>query len=330
MARRDVFGNLLLFAGVAVCLFLFLDIIVMKTEILEGISLREFLADEWRIRVLKAPCPAPGWDCRENDTSLIPGCRADYFPGFNVRIPGSKISINSFGIRDREYSLEKPPAAYRIFVVGDSFTFGSGVSNEEVYTERLEEELNARHNLTSFEVFNLGVVGTGTDSQYCRLLHYVDYSPDMVILQTHYTDVFDCKEMLEEIKGAYGEKYGTDKVFALESPSDYSFVKGYLNNITEEERCSCVRRYGNLIVNFTSSRGIPLIVFDADRPENDSCFRSLVHDQKFYFPAPDLPRKYRISRRDFHYNREGHKVIAEMLLPILLGAINETRPAMLE
>ena len=45
---------------------------------------------------------------------------------------------NSHGMRDREYSPEKPPNTFRIAVVGDSFTMGSGVAIEDVFHSRIE------------------------------------------------------------------------------------------------------------------------------------------------------------------------------------------------
>src|SRR2546430_1564409 len=50
-----------------------------------------------------------------------------------------KVKINSLGMRDREYSVEKPKGTYRILVLGDSYTFGSGVQADETYAKLLEK-----------------------------------------------------------------------------------------------------------------------------------------------------------------------------------------------
>jgi lysophospholipase L1-like esterase len=62
-------------------------------------------------------------------------------------------------------------------VLGDSFTFGLGVTDEETYCQRLEAALG------DTEVINLGANGYGTDQQFLMWLrHGVEFAPDLVIL----------------------------------------------------------------------------------------------------------------------------------------------------
>ncbi len=58
---------------------------------------------------------------------------------------------NSRGLRDKEYDLNKTEGKKRIVIVGDSFTWGFGVNDDEIYSERLESMLS------NTEVINLGV-----------------------------------------------------------------------------------------------------------------------------------------------------------------------------
>jgi len=91
--------------------------------------------------------------------------------------------INSKGLRDREYTYEKPPGTRRILCLGDSYTLGYGVSVEEAYPNVLERILNERRLLgCRWQVINAGVANTGTAHQ----LAYFEaegrkYQPDLVL-----------------------------------------------------------------------------------------------------------------------------------------------------
>ncbi|MFC1921398.1 hypothetical protein ACFLYQ_06725 [Chloroflexota bacterium] len=54
----------------------------------------------------------------------------------------------------------KKENTYRILLFGDSFTAGEGVSNEYRYGDLLESMID------TFEVYNFGLPGSGTDQQY--------------------------------------------------------------------------------------------------------------------------------------------------------------------
>jgi hypothetical protein len=60
-------------------------------------------------------------------------------PNLDTLFKFEEFSTNSVGMRDREYSLEKPANTKRIVVIGDSFAMGSGVSDTENYPFLLEQ-----------------------------------------------------------------------------------------------------------------------------------------------------------------------------------------------
>ena len=53
-------------------------------------------------------------------------------PGWEATTNGKKLTINSRGLRDREYALAKPAGVRRVLVLGDSYTWGYGVANDEI------------------------------------------------------------------------------------------------------------------------------------------------------------------------------------------------------
>src|SRR5688572_31304238 len=55
-------------------------------------------------------------------------------PGYDGWFAGVPVRINALGFRDRRnYLLEKPPGTFRIFVLGDSVTFGHGTLDDTTY-----------------------------------------------------------------------------------------------------------------------------------------------------------------------------------------------------
>jgi lysophospholipase L1-like esterase len=110
---------------------------------------------------------------------LAPGFRGTEV-SHEFRVP---IAINSRGLRDREMAPAKPPGTVRILVVGDSFTYGSGVTGEETYPKRLERLLAERVGVR-VEVINAGVSGYGTvhEAAFLRAEGW-GYEPDVLVLQ---------------------------------------------------------------------------------------------------------------------------------------------------
>jgi len=92
-------------------------------------------------------------------------------------------SINSHGLRDREIPYERQ-GAFRILVLGDSFTEGQQVDQDHTFVKLLERQLNAEAGgPPAFEVINGGVSAWGTDNE---LLFFRNegwkYHPDLVLL----------------------------------------------------------------------------------------------------------------------------------------------------
>jgi hypothetical protein len=128
-------------------------------------------------------------------------------PNTDACLMGVDVRINSQGLRDREYSLAKPPGVYRILMLGDSTTLGWGVSAGETAAKLLERQLGPQ-----FEVINAGVGNYGTvqESAYYktrgRLFH-----PDLVILQYFIND----PEPVPSLKGGFLLDYSYLLAFAV-------------------------------------------------------------------------------------------------------------------
>jgi hypothetical protein len=99
--------------------------------------------------------------------------------------------INRQGLRaEREYPEAPPAGACRIAVVGDSYLLGYEVEFDDTVARRLENELAAGG--LPVEVLNFSVSGIGT-AEMLRIYEgqIRRFSPDMLIVQWHYTDLED-------------------------------------------------------------------------------------------------------------------------------------------
>lgn len=82
-------------------------------------------------------------------------------------------------------------AALKILFVGDSFTFGQEVGDEEAYPYYIQQLLD--EGKLPVRVFNGGVPGYGTDQQVLFLENYVltDFNPDIVVWNINENDESD-------------------------------------------------------------------------------------------------------------------------------------------
>jgi len=78
---------------------------------------------------------------------------------------------NSLGFREREIVATKTPGKYRIAVIGDSYTYGQGIAEEQRYTNIVEAHLNSSSR--SYEVLNFGRPGAETVDHIEFLQNYV-------------------------------------------------------------------------------------------------------------------------------------------------------------
>jgi len=134
---------------------------------------------DWAGGIFNTPMARPTNDVR----------RHELVPSSETLFKGALVNVNRWGMRDREYSMEKPPNTFRIAILGSSYEMGSGVSNEEVWEEIVEDRLNSEGPGASgktYELLNFSVPSY-------RLVQHVMYlpqkvaafEPDVVVLSSH-------------------------------------------------------------------------------------------------------------------------------------------------
>jgi lysophospholipase L1-like esterase len=104
-----------------------------------------------------------------------------------ARLMRVMVETNSQGLRDREYSFEKPAGVLRIVMLGDSFTEGWGVAEQDTFSNRVEH-LYAEHGIKA-EVINTGVGNWNTIQEVeFFLTDAYRYHPDIIVLNFVFND----------------------------------------------------------------------------------------------------------------------------------------------
>lgn len=126
-------------------------------------------------------------------------------PDVDKTLFGRAFTTNSHGMRDREYSLEKPEGVFRIVLLGSSMDMGWGIGTEETYVNLLEDWLNARAESLGmtrrFQVLNFAVAAYSPLQRLeayrrkARAFHpdFVLYSATMLdtrLMEIHLGDLF--------------------------------------------------------------------------------------------------------------------------------------------
>lgn len=122
----------------------------------------------------------------------------DYWGDFDT-----KATTNSMGYRGREFSQKPKEGTTRILMLGDSFTFGYGVTDDETYPVLLEKSLQEK----AVEVINAGYAdGYSPDSYYVYLKNRgFSLNPSIIVMSFFvYNDLFDLAETVWEKTSADG------------------------------------------------------------------------------------------------------------------------------
>ena len=122
-------------------------------------------------------------------------------------VPGSRdgtFRISSAGLRDREYSADKPPGVFRILLIGDSIGYGFGVAQSDALSEQLErllQEPDPSGASPRFEVLNLAVTGYNIDQIVENLrVRGLPFHPDLVVYAYCLNDPQEYSFELEALK----------------------------------------------------------------------------------------------------------------------------------
>jgi hypothetical protein len=109
--------------------------------------------------------------------TALPGMLYELRPNLRGVYDGHRYASDRYGFReDAPMTVTKPPGTRRIVGIGDSWMWGTGVDNGELYLDRLREMLGV-------EVVNTGVWGYNARQQVATLRWKgLLFSPDVVVV----------------------------------------------------------------------------------------------------------------------------------------------------
>jgi lysophospholipase L1-like esterase len=115
--------------------------------------------------------------------SAVPEIVYELKPNLTGTYDGRRYATNRFGFRQAaDTTLEKPEGVLRIFGIGDSWMWGTGVDNGETYLDRLQELFDAEQPGKA-QVQNAGVWGYNAVQEVATLeWKGLLFSPDVVVI----------------------------------------------------------------------------------------------------------------------------------------------------
>lgn len=113
-------------------------------------------------------------------------------PNLDIEVPDRipyRVRTDSLGYRGAPLPRQKPSGERRIVMIGDSFTFGDLVDDEETLPALLEKNLQQR--CSGIRVVNAGVNGTTILGQDTMAERAMAIQPDVVVLTFYENDLTD-------------------------------------------------------------------------------------------------------------------------------------------
>jgi hypothetical protein len=259
-------------------------------------------------------------------------------PNVRETMFGRSFTTNSHGLRDREYTVEKPQGVFRIALLGSSMDMGWGVGTDETYENQLEDWLNLhatkRGISRKFEVVNFAMAAYSP-------LHRVEsfqrkalsYKPDLVLYSATMLDTrlleINLRNLVTEgiappyefLRAAMSEMHIQSSDRKADKDLLKAKVKPHLDEINSAAIANLKQR--------CQSESIPLAmvlvprVGESDSPENRALgvtkFTALA--KSLELPLLDLSPTFderdtasiEIAAWDDHPNVLGHKLLFQAL-----------------
>lgn len=139
-----------------------------------------------------------------------------------------EFKTNNYAFRNiNNIESVKSKNTYRIVLVGDSFTFGHGLKDNQTYPYLLEKYLNSYLSKDKkFEVINAGIPGYSPDQEYKQILKkLINFQPDLIIWNIIFYDLYDLAQRNPSYPSLY--EINNNKLFELNPKVNSLYLRNY-------------------------------------------------------------------------------------------------------
>lgn len=264
--------------------------------------------------------------------------------------------------RQHRACVQNHPERIRVFFMGSSITFGSGVEAGETFTALLEDRLNKLRPLPGFCILNFAQAGFSFDQKLAvAQVEIPRYHPELVMWE-NWLEWFDLRMMGDTAYGVMGYKLRPDGFFGIRGVPDglnhLLFVHSRLYERLalsigeqflvgpEQEKAytdAFVRDRLPKVPALAASVGARLAFYPA--PRLDRPFRDAMVTLPSHHPSilqfgrehgiPVYPLQNELAAEDYlqvrldpccHYNARGHQVLAGAFERIVLEQLDASKP----
>jgi hypothetical protein len=262
-------------------------------------------------------------------------------PNTEIIFKEKNFTINKWGGRDKDYSLEPPDNTIRALILGGSFVAGSGVHDHEVFDVHLENEMNKSDSAYKYEFLNFG----------CPSYDLIDI---LVQFEEGEFEKFKPDYAIYVSQGKDFNKNSRDIVKCIRDrkPIPYIFIEEIVSRsglnveMTEQEMFDVLLPYEHEIMEKSYTYLYDLCVRDNIVPiwvywPTIAMRRAILDEkdrvkdiaEKIGFKIIDLykvyenytPKDLRVSDRDNHPNELGHRLVAEELVRVFNEELQLTK-----
>ena len=242
---------------------------------------------------------------------------------------GTRVSTNSFGLRERPFALKKPAGVVRVVLLGDSFVMGQSVEADQRFGALLERSLveRAAREHGPIEVLHFGVDTWNTVAQTTFVLRQLSLlRPDLVVQLVVRND-------LEDSAGARGFGAMADEspahpergagvfraqhpiaAFGTRQPSWLAHGLDWESRSRFERAAASIGRLARALRDL-GGRYLLLDYYTGLLPVSRHFLtRELDPAQVAYLPTALIQdERYRISKEDAHWNAAGHELVSKLV-----------------